>query len=536
MADKISLRQQFNKQVQKLRRGARPALAAPLAALALSGSAITPAAMTAPTPSPTHNTTPADVAPLLPAAAALPAPAWPDNAPTLTYDQRLFQFNALEIATPANAGAAPKPVEPPLPPAEQQKRLMEKLCFTDSAAAVSMGARQQDLATAIANLQRMPLTGKPLLDLAAKDKVQFCGLERLPVGIAAQYLPGSGAVVAAPEAQKTAMALRLAHELTHAAQHDNHLLNYETDWDIQSRVSRNLSIEAAAIAAEFRLAYEAKSQGDLSYWAYLSVQYHGTPAGEAALKEIDDAYAKTLAGGGSLEAALNAVGAAAWTHVFDDDGWRNFYLDVELNNYAADIAAGLFAGHDKIDQGGFGPAEVAKAGQVGNNTSFTEGLSFPDFEGLLARNEKMRWAYQLADIARLRQMEGPEGKRVAARIAAAEADKNPYLALDIAQLYRHAQDASWQRGRLRFLYEYMDAAIAPPAPAPAAAPVIVPGIVPVIVPETDVKVPVLAPLPALPPVQPPPPVSAGEAPPAPPVLPAAPRLPQMPNAAPRKAA
>jgi len=439
----------------------------------------------------------------------------------LTYDQQVFEYNAPKLQTPTPDES--KKLDG-MTPEQRKDYYMQKLCFPAGTAPAVGAAQQQEIAGALAALSALPITGKPLIDHAIDSHVQFCGLPRLPLGIGAQYLPGSDAIISGPEAMKAAFVLHMAHEMLHAAQDGNHLLNYETAWDIQSRVARNLSIEAAAYAEEFRVAMEAKQAGDASYWVYMEVRFHNTPAGEETLRLVQKSYDDVIAAGGTNEAALRAVGATAWQRVFENDEWRNFYLNLELNNYVSDIANGSLHRSEDIRHDGFNADKVGKSGQVGNGPSFTAGVAFPAFDSLMARNDKMRWAYQAAEIARLKQVDGDNDKAIAALKDAAVKDNNPYLEVDVVAAWQNASDDSWNRkpGRFfQFLYQYLDAELPVQTfPIKDPAPIIVTPLPPLPMPANDG--------PAVPAVDKTPAVPAGDKTPALPMADKQPAVPPLP--------
>ncbi len=411
------------------------------------------------------------------------------DAPKLTYDQQVFQYNA------PDAKALPVPEQTRLSQmtaAERQTYYMGKLCMAPNAVPAAGNAKQQQISEAVTALNALPVSGKPLVDHAVSAKIALCNLDNLPAGVGAQYLPVSDAIISAPDAQRVSYIMHMAHEMLHAAQDAHGLLNYERDWDIKSRVTRNLSIEAAALAEEMMVAYEVKEAGDQSYWVYMKFRFEGTEQGKETLRLVEKSYADTIAAGGTKDDALRAFGKTAWTRVFENDDWLKYYLNVELMSYASDIEAETFKNKSDIAHDGFGADKVAMVGQVDNNKSFTSGAAFPEMDALLKRHPKMRWAYQLAEIARLQQM--GQDKAAQSLKAVATLENNPYLGLDITGLYRQSQEASWGPGtghKFRYLYEYMDDAIKPSVPA-------IPGIVPNLLP------PQLPPTPAVPPVIAPP--------------------------------
>ncbi|HYD18401.1 MAG TPA: DUF6782 family putative metallopeptidase [Patescibacteria group bacterium] len=387
----------------------------------------------------------------------------PVDADTVPYDQQIFFYNAPPNPAPSEAALLAK-----MSDAQKTAYYMEKFCFR-APATPEQAVEQKNVYDAVEALSKLTYMGKPLVDLAAQNGLQFCSLQHMPNGIAAQYLPGSQTIVAGPLASREAQVMTIAHEIMHAAQDRNKLLNYETDWDIQSRVQRNLSIEAAALTMEFLVAYEAKLAGDPSYWNHMQHYQGGTTYNDDKIYQlIEDTYKKSTEAGATKEVALRAVGAAVWTHVFNSDDWRNFYLNHELSTYLRDISEKKFEHASHVAQNQFAE-KTAIAGKVGVLPSFTGGVTFPALDSLLEKREKMKWAYQAADIARYTQMEGADGKTVATLRAAAVASGNPYLGLDLAEIYKRSTDESWTKGRVfRYTYHVMDEALKPPAPPPPA--------------------------------------------------------------------
>lgn len=382
----------------------------------------------------------------------------------IPYDQQIFFYNA-----PATPPADEAALLAKMTSSQRTEFYMQKFCFRQGATP-EQAAAQKEVYDALQSLAKLPATGKPLIDLAARESLQFCSLGHLPNGIAAQYLPSTTTVVAGPLGKPEGRVLTIAHEIMHAAQDRNKLLNYETNWDIQSRVQRNLSIEAAALTMEFLVAYDAKVSGDPAYWDYMQKYLGGTTYNDSQIyKLVEDTYKAAKDGGATHEESLRKVGAAVWTHVFESDDWRNFYLNHELTIYLRDISENKFVDTNTIAHAQFAD-KMKNAGKVGTLPSFTEGVTFPGLDSMLVKREKMKWAYEAAEIARMKQMEGKGGKTVAALTAAATAGNNPYLGLDMSDIYKKTTDESWTKGRtFRYIYHVMDEEI-----KPAAAPVLLP--------------------------------------------------------------
>lgn len=383
----------------------------------------------------------------------------------IPYDQQLFFYNAPTTPPADEAALLAK-----MSSNQRAEFYMQKFCFRQGATP-EQAAAQKEVYDALQALAKLPATGKSLIDLAAQEGLQFCSLGHLPAGIAAQYLPSSTTVVAGPLGKPEGRVLTIAHEIMHAAQDRNKLLNYETSWDIQSRVQRNLSIEAAALTMEFLVAYDAKVAGDPSYWNHMQHYLGGTTYNDDRIyKLVEDTYKTAKDGGATHEESLRKVGAAVWTHVFESDDWRNFYLNHELTIYLRDISENKFEDVKTITHAQFAD-KTKNAGKVGPLPSFTDGVTFPSLDSMLAKREKMKWAYEAAEIARMKQIEGKDGKTVAALTAAAKLGNNPYLGLDITDIYKKTNDENWTKGRtFRYLYHVMDEAIKPPEPVPAPPP------------------------------------------------------------------
>jgi hypothetical protein len=459
-AHKPGLKQRFQAAVRK---GRRRALLVPFAAGALM---LSPAAL-ARVPTSTYQTA-------------------ADQSAALPYTQQLFLQNKDSVTTPAPAG---------LTPGEQADFYRKALCFSAAdlvpppvppAANTNAGAPdagKKVLADAVAVLEKLPLTGKPLVDLAVQDKTSFCALAHMPGGVAAQYLPQLQSVASGPITHGESRALQIAHELTHAAQDQNGLLNYQINWDIESRVLRNTAVEAAAMTMEFLAAYDAKLGGDDSLWKGLQKNRSFAYGDPKMYRLIDETYKAGIAAGKTPQESLRAAGLAGWQEIYQSADWRRFYLNTELMNYMADIDKNLFAHAAQVYGGKFTQEMLDKAGKVGTLPSFTQGAAVPGINDLLAGDAKMLWAYQAADIARYAQMKGAQSAEVQVRRAQAVKDGNPYLDLDMREMYRRARAAQWRSAQN--LYDVMDAALkekaneaaapkktaaaAPAAPAPGKA-------------------------------------------------------------------
>ncbi|MEZ0260147.1 MAG: DUF6782 family putative metallopeptidase [Alphaproteobacteria bacterium] len=383
--------------------------------------------------------------PLVPQRAASPPPPPP---PAVTpYDFDLFEKNALSLP--------PSVLLQSMTPEERRQYFMSKLCFTSGNKA-NDEVRQQELHDALEDLSKIKNTGASLVAMAVADKLKVCALQHLPSGVAAQYLPSLDTVVASHQEPREERALKMAHEILHAAQGQHALLYHGYNWDIESRVRVTLATEAAAQAVEFLVAFEAHVAGDDRYWNHVQ-GYGGTTYGDAEIyKKMQQAYDNARSGAKTEDEALRLAGRAAFERIFESADWRNYYLNLELQSYLSDVAYNAFAGKG-APVAGFRQADVDFAGLAGDKTSFTAGAAMPPAADMIARNQKMNWAYQAVDIARHEQAFGAMAPETVALFNKAVFDNNPYLLIDVKELYAATGGKHWATPReYKYLYEVMD--------------------------------------------------------------------------------
>jgi hypothetical protein len=297
---------------------------------------------------------------------------------------------------------------------ERIRYYMRKFCFEFNAAA-NDNARDKHIVEALEKLRAVTFTGQPLIDLADRADLHFCALKHMPAGTAAQFLPSNDIVAAGRNASPQGQVLDIAHEIMHAAQDRQGLLSYGFVWDIESRVRRNLAVEAAPIALEFAIAYEKKLAGDESYWDYLKTHDANTAYTSAENRRLFEAtYQEGISAGLTSGEALRAGAKAIFTRVFESEDWRNFYLNSELNNYLDNLVNGQFRIFTSIDRDRFPQASVDLAGKIGDLPSFTQGAAVPALETLLNHDQKMRWAFEAVDLERHRHALGTGSPAVSA--------------------------------------------------------------------------------------------------------------------------
>lgn len=357
---------------------------------------------------------------------------------------------------------APHPVNQNMSEARRVQAYIDQLCFTTDSA---RKPEQEAMRRALEELYALPLTGRPLVEMAARENIQFCNIKHLPAGTGAQYVPTLGAVLAPGDMPRDPMTLRIAHELLHAVQDQNQLLHYQYSWDVHSRLARNLSIEAAAISFEILVAFEAKQNGDARLWNYLSQSARPgslNSYGDVRLYTLaEEKWAAAKTSGKDDAAALRDVGQALWQRMFENQPWLDFYLNFELATYIRDVTSGML--DDKRPQSGaYTQDKIDNTGKIGNRPSFTQGARLPSLDRMLAGNTKIRQAYAAVDLERHRRALGNNHAQTRALRRAAEADNNPYIDLDFADALRQMQQNAFPdaegKKKFAYLHEYMDRA------------------------------------------------------------------------------
>lgn len=338
---------------------------------------------------------------------------------------------------------------------------INQLCFSMQ---TPQKEEQEEMRKALARLAALPVTGRPLVEMAARENIQFCNIQHLPAGTGAQYVPGLEAVLAPSTRSANVMVLHMAHEILHASQDKNDLLSYQYGWDIHSRLSRNLSIEAAAMTYEVMVALEAKNSGDDTFWNFMRGRVATQSSyGDAMLYTIaEETWQKSKEAGMDDKAAMRDVGKALWTRMFENQNWLNFYLNFELATYMRDVTSGVLD-NTEIEKNGYSQRRIDNAGKVGDEPSFTQGGRVPPLEKLLAGNNHMRQAYAAVDLERHRRSLGEQHPATRALRKAALEDANPYLALDFASILKQMRENAFPdaagRKRFAYLHDYMDVAI-----------------------------------------------------------------------------
>src|SRR5690606_21090727 len=158
------------------------------------------------------------------------------------------------------------------------------------------------------------------------------------------------------------------------------------------------------------------------------------------------------------------AGRAAFERVFEVERWRNYYLNFELLSYVRDITSGALDNTRRFTSNGFSSQKTAMSGRIGTgDASFTAGARRPPLDSLLARDEKMKWAYEAAELERYRRIYGADAQQTQSRRATYLLGGNPYLSLDLAAVLQTAERAAFPapdgKKKFGYLYEYMDAAL-----------------------------------------------------------------------------
>jgi hypothetical protein len=439
----------FNTLIQSFRRGARRRLAPLFTAVAIVAAGchtVRPAPYEP--PSPPERTPVVDNAP--------PAPPKPPETKPKPRNRGYTVTDLLE----RNIGAVP-PANDNLTERERLQYYLTQLCF-EIGDKDTKTLSNEEIRVTLGEIGQLTLMGRPLVQVADDMNIKFCGLKDLPAGVAALYYPSADTIITSPARNKYDLLMQLTHEMMHAAQDHGGLMWYSPTWGVESRVHRNLTIEASAATAEMLIAYESRLRGNNDYWAYLNLGWGGASMDKTSLKLLDDTYRAAIKGGSDHTGALMQAGRATFENTFNNQGWRNFYLNQELTLYVQDIALGVTNARTPLFLlgDGFDQSSIDRAGQIGfGAASFTQGACIPSLKDLLKDNPAMGWAYEAAEIWRLKKAFSPQSVEYAEAFNAAVAGNNPYLGLDLGRALALHNAATWRDDggkSYRYLYQHLD--------------------------------------------------------------------------------
>lgn len=293
--------------------------------------------------------------------------------------------------------------------------------------------------------------GQALYDQAVEQGIYFCRKGPLSVGAGAQY-EGYYDVVSLPEDGNDLFEFSsTVHEVMHGRQDDLGLLNYTYRWDAMSRTDRTLAIEAAAPVAEILVAFEKKQSGDSEIWDYMYDNGRSSYIHSHVMDAFEDAYDAAIAEGLSHDSARETGGAAAWQAMFDEDGWKTYYMSRVVAGYIDDLNEGKLGPLPQSNA--FSLADARKSGSVNADINFTRDVTIPDadkvFDGV---DPRMKQAYQALEYARDRAIYGDTLTMRWRNMRGSLQDNNPYMALDWEQLGERIARAATYRP----VYEHMD--------------------------------------------------------------------------------
>ncbi len=315
-----------------------------------------------------------------------------------------------------------------------KKAFLEKNC-SRADAVLAEEKPNYNLLQSLKMLEKSSAFGAALVKEARENGVQFCALQALPTDMAGQYQIDINAVLARSAEPSPLFSLTLAHEIHHAGQGKAGLINYYYDWDIESRVRRSLTIEAAAAVTEFLVAWQAAEAGNPDYWRDLQHGYVSFYYGDQEMyRVIENTWRTAVASGVTQDEALRQTGLAAWNRIFAGDDFLRFYLNRQIQALLTEIQSGAIKSGDRVNKNGFGQDKVDLAGTVGKLVSFTKGAIFPPLDALLARDQKMKWTFEAVVLFQHEKVFGKGSSEARALREKALAGNNPYLVLNLENI------------------------------------------------------------------------------------------------------
>lgn len=186
--------------------------------------------------------------------------------------------------------------------------------------------------------------GAELYDWAKRRNVKFRFEDSYAL---ASYSAAGRMVRVNPQAASLhTMVHIIAHELMHGVQFDNKGGTYNQEWDVRGHLKRSLYLEAGAVAAQMRMAYEMKLNGYPSVWQSVltpddikddTLRSRAQAYGEIGVK-FEEAFQKAEADGKTQEECLKAGATAAYQGRMESQDLRDRYNAKLLSHYFRDSA------------------------------------------------------------------------------------------------------------------------------------------------------------------------------------------------------
>ena len=236
--------------------------------------------------------------------------------------------------------------------------------------------------------------------------------------------------------------LNQAHETIHSIQtsNDGYL---DMSWPIREFQMEIMSKEAAARVGETLVALELKHQGTEGPWNETLRQYSAKSA--QISKFYDDEMKKNT----PYAQALAAAGSAGFYTQFKIQPWLDYYNNSTLEYYIELMSKGLLK---PLSGNTYTLERAQKTGKISPQFNFTSGLDkLPSAAERFGTNIRMRQAFDYADLERLARTSGRKNPAYLQQLKQLEKDNNPYLGVDMKQIYANLMHKDNQQRALQIM-------------------------------------------------------------------------------------
>ncbi len=287
-------------------------------------------------------------------------------------------------------------------------------------------------------------TGHKLFDLARRRNFLFN--EKKDLGAGGVYRSANGGLRNTVETDRDNsigqnMAV-LPHEIQHGVQAATGADRMFTSWNGRSFMKQKLGMEAGAVVAQIRVAYEMKMCGNPDAWDSLlnTTNTDGDTdrvlqSYAALAKGFEARYIDAWKDGAEHEDAMAKAGSRTHQNYFGTAMLRDIYGTIALRDYLKAVMKDAFADQPATTQFDEDHARLQCKLPDGSDMVGEARLPRTDDE-LFGANKKLRQAYDAVELVRIKKSNETDMDGYREALAEAKRDRNPYLAIDFREVMR----------------------------------------------------------------------------------------------------
>lgn len=283
------------------------------------------------------------------------------------------------------------------------------------------------------------IVGPPLADAAAKADIFYCG-DSTPAspfgGLIGLWTSKDGVVRVAANSRVSPEYLFMtqAHETIHGVQTAAGILDEDYSWSLADLQASVMSYEAAATAGEHILALEMHVAGKPGQW-----KQEDNPQFDLNLEIYKDAMRR----GVPPAEALATIGALEFSAWFANQEQLDGYNNRILKRYVQLMVEGRL----KPPSGSaYGLEDARKTGYISPAFNYTAKVDYiPSYEARIGSNKRMREGFAYVECERLARTLGRNAPAYLEMLGRLEKEKNPYLGLDLKEVYESKSSGSFLR-------------------------------------------------------------------------------------------